>query len=112
MKLAVIGSRTFSYYTFMCSVLDQYEITMIISGGARGADTLAEKYAKDHDIPIMTYSADWKRFGRSAGNQRNFQIIDDCDEVVAFWDGESKGTDHSIGYAEQCNKKVRIEWPH
>jgi len=64
----------------------------IVSGGARGADTLAENYAKMIGVNTIIFKADWKKYGRAAGMIRNKDIIAQADVVVAFWDGKSKGT--------------------
>lgn len=108
MKVAVIGSRSFDDYDLLEKTLMRYDIKMIVSGGARGADELAEKYAEQMGIPIKVHYADWDKHGKSAGFIRNRLIIDDCDFVVAFWDGKSKGTLNSIQLAKKQNKKVEI----
>ena len=109
MKVAVIGSRTFSNQNQMFSVLDKLKITHLVSGGARGADSLAEQWAHQKKIPVTVYKPDWERFGKSAGFLRNYDIIQDAELVVAFWDGTSKGTEHSIKYAKRINKPIIIE---
>lgn len=108
MNVAIIGSRTFTDYERAEQFLSALEldITRVISGGAKGADAIAERYAAEHGIPITVYPADWKRYGRGAGMIRNKQIIDDADVVVAFWDGVSKGTKHSIELARKAKKKL------
>jgi len=108
MKVAVIGSRTFENYTKLESVLDQYDISEIISGGARGADSLAELYALNKNIPVKIFKADWSKYGKAAGFIRNKDIIDNCDIVIAFWDGKSKGTQHSINLAKKQGKTVEV----
>ena len=88
MKLAVIGSRDFNNYEQLCEHLDKLQtdntINVIISGGAKGADSLAAKYAKEHDIELIEHKPDWQKYGRGAGMVRNKLIIDDSDEVIAF----------------------------
>lgn len=108
MKVAVIGSRTFQDYPLLEAILDEEEITTIVSGGARGADTLAEQYAKAHNILFEVHRPDWNQYGKRAGFIRNKDIISSCDKVIAFWDGESKGTAHSIDIAQYQKKPVRI----
>ena len=110
-KLAVIGSRSFHNYAFMCDILKWYDISSIISGGARGADKLAEQYAMEHSIPIKVFPANWDKYGKRAGFLRNEQIIDACDEVVAFWDSISSGTAHSLKLAEEKGKPASYYWP-
>ncbi len=112
MKLAVIGSRDFTNYPELKEALDKVskyiDIELIISGGARGADSLAERYAKEHDIQTLIFRPDWEKYGRKAGIVRNYDIIRNCDMVIAFWDGKSKGTAHSISIAREQKKKVLI----
>lgn len=110
MKLAIIGSRSFTNFEHLNEMLTPYthEISEIISGGAPGADKLAEQWADLHNIPVTVFKADWEKFGRSAGPKRNHDIIMNCDECIAFWDGESTGTKHSIGLCKKYNKPVRV----
>jgi len=108
MVYAVIGSRAFDFYGLMSYILDQHPISAIVSGGAVGADKLSEKYAKENNIPITIFPADWNKYGKSAGYKRNVDIIESCDIVIAFWDGQSKGTWHSIQLAKKLNKHVEI----
>ena len=107
-KIAIIGSRDFENYALLKTTLESFSPTQIISGGAKGADALAERYAAEHDIELIVYKADWKQFGRGAGVIRNRQIVDHCDQVIAFWDGKSRGTKSSIDYAKKLGKPVLI----
>lgn len=110
--LAVIGSRDFADYTLLCLVLDEYrkiypEITFV-SGGARGADRFAARYALSHGIEIQEILPKWDMYGKRAGFMRNSGIVAAADEVLAFWDGQSKGTQDSIKKAQQANKLLTI----
>lgn len=101
-KLAIVGGRTFNNYDILNKYIAQvcqendFTIIEIISGGARGADKLGERYAKDNNIPTRIFPAEWDKYGKSAGFRRNKDIIDACDVCIAFWDGESRGTKHDI----------------
>lgn len=106
MKVAIIGSRGFNDYALLEKVLDQLTITLILSGGAKGADLLAENYASSHNIETLIFKPDYKLYNRSAPLKRNFKIIDACDYVIAFWDGQSRGTKHAIDYALSQNKSI------
>jgi len=108
MKVAVIGSRTFNDYELLKLTLSKYNITTIISGGAKGADLLSEQYAGDFEIPTLIFKPDWVKHGRGAGFIRNKDIINECDFAITFWDGTSKGTLHSINLAKRQNKTVII----
>lgn len=76
----------------------------IISGGARGVDTAAENAAKEFGMSLKVWKADWATYGKRAGMVRNREIVDDADCVVAFWDGFSKGTEHTIKEAKAKGK--------
>lgn len=110
MKLAVIGSRTFDNYEFLQENLKVFlsKVTLVVSGAAKGADLLGEKWAKNNNIETLIFPADWKKYGRRAGFIRNEDIIKSCDCVVAFWDGKSKGTAHSISLCKKLNKPFKI----
>ncbi len=110
-RLAVIGSRTFNEYRFLEITLDWFSISKIISGGAKGADLLATKYAANRNIPTKVFPAEWDKYGKSAGYKRNVLIVEACDELVAFWDTKSRGTKHSLDIAKEQNKPVHIFKP-
>lgn len=111
MKVAVVGSRTFHDYNLLKDTLDglDFKIDLIVSGGAKGADSLAEKYASERGITTKIYYANWNLYGKSAGFRRNYDIVKDSDALVAFWDGESVGTKHSINLAERLEKRVIVK---
>jgi len=114
-KLAVVGSRTFTDYKLLSKTLDEIEskktITQIISGGAVGADSFANKWAKDNGKPILIIYPRWYNkkgfYDKGAGFKRNLKIVDACDAVVAFTNG-SKGTAHTIDAATSMGKRVKI----
>jgi len=112
MKLAIVGSRTFTDYILLEQIIlanyDVNSIEQIISGGAIGTDTLAEKFGDKYKIPKTIFKPDWNLHGRSAGLIRNDLIIESADEVIAFWDGISKGTLYSINFAKKNNKKTIV----
>ena len=114
MNIAVVGSREFNNYQYMKSILDVYhkagELEKIITGDARGADTLALKYAKEHDIPCHQFFAEWDKYGKSAGPLRNERVVSHCDMIIAFRvDGlKNKGTNNAIEKAENKGKDVII----
>jgi hypothetical protein len=110
MKLAVVGSRKFNDYTLLRKELSMYDnIEEIVSGGAKGADALAERYAREVlKIEPTVFRADWKRWGKRAGPLRNQKIWEYADQGIAFWDGFSPGTKDSIDWANFHRKKVKI----
>lgn len=107
MKVAIIGSRGFDDYDLLKSKLAEHinEIECIISGGAKGADSLAEKFALDFNIPTKIFLPDWKVYGRSAGIVRNKEIVKEADLCFIFWDGKSKGTKSVINFCKSLNKQ-------
>lgn len=112
MKLAVVGSRTFCDYAWLeqC-LLGSFrvdDIDTVISGGARGADALAARFAVAHGIPLMVLRADWDTHGRKAGPIRNTAIVAQADAVAAFWDGHSSGTYDTIAKARAAGRRVVI----
>jgi len=110
MKFAVVGSRSFSDYSLLCKALESFDIDHIISGAAKGADTLAAKYAIEKEIPLKEIPADWDKHGNAAGPIRNKQIVDECDQVIAFWCGKSRGTKSTINLSHKQKKPVHIFW--
>lgn len=115
MKIAVIGSRTFNDAALLektlLEKLDINAVTTLVSGGAKGADSLAEAFAAKHGLTVQIFKPDWKQFGRGAGIIRNKEIIAAADQVIAFWDGKSKGTLSSINIAKKlCKPLVLVEY--
>jgi hypothetical protein len=103
-KLIVAGSRTFNDYQLLKSKLDFYinnNEVEIVSGTARGADRLGEKYAQERNYKITRFLADWNKFGKGAGYKRNEQMAKYATHAVIFWDGSSPGTKHMIKLAKQ-----------
>jgi len=113
--LAIIGSRNFdNSELFQEGLIQVFEMwglpTKVVSGGAKGADTFGEQWAKANDIECIVYKPDWKKHGRKAGILRNTDIINECDKVLAFPSQNGKGTQDSIKKAKQKNKDSIIIW--
>jgi predicted Rossmann-fold nucleotide-binding protein len=109
MKIAVIGSRGFADYALLTKTLDGIpNKKMIISGGAKGADQMAEQYAREHGIEVKVFLPDYKKHKQGAPIRRNELIVKEADLVVAFWDGKSKGTKGAITKAKSSGKEVRV----
>lgn len=112
MKVIVAGGRNFSSFTKLCTILDAHfretDNIEIVSGGARGVDNMAEKWARSRGIFCEVYPANWKRFGKRAGMMRNAQMAEVGDELVAIWDGESRGTAAMIAMMRQRGKPVTV----
>ena len=113
MKLAIVGGRDFNDYGKLAATIQNHfylvQITEIISGGANGADSLAEKYARQYqNIKYVEFLPDWKNEGKVAGFNRNQKIVNECDMVLAFWDGVSRGTKDTIEKAKKAHKPTFI----
>lgn len=109
MRVAVIGSRDFEDCSKVTMILDELAVvTHIVSGGAKGADTCAEDYAKKRGLPITIFYPNWKKYGNRGELIRNKVIIENCDMCVAFWDGKSRGTAISLKIAESLGKEIKI----
>ena len=106
MKLAIIGSRN-----LLIDNIEKYlpnGVTEIVSGGAKGIDSLASKYAKSNGIPLVEFLPDYKRYNKGAPLKRNELIAKYADQGLAFWDGKSRGTLHTINLFKKLNKKITI----
>lgn len=108
MKTIIAGSRDFNNYDKVCEVCSQYDITEVVSGGARGADLLGERYAQEHSITLKVFPAEWDKYGKSAGYRRNEQMAAYAEQLIAFWDGCSHGTKHMIDFARQLKLNVVV----
>lgn len=106
-KVIVAGTRTFKNYALLENRLVHFlsgrkpSEVIIISGGAKGADRLGEKFAKEKHCNLKVFPADWITFGNSAGYRRNAEMSKVANACVVFWDGRSKGTKHMIDIAEK-----------
>lgn len=110
MKIAVVGSRQLSGYSYarFCQQMPR-NATAIISGGALGIDSYARRYALENAIPLTELLPDYAQHpGKIAPILRNRDIVNAADYVLAFWDGKSRGTRHVIQLCLECQKPYRI----
>jgi len=111
-KIAIVGTRDFNDYEYFKKKLNELDIfdkdTIIVSGGARGPDMFAELYTTEMKYHLIVFPAKWNTYGKQAGFLRNTQIVNECDIVIAFWDGKSKGTEDTIKKARMKSKPVII----
>lgn len=112
----VVGSRNFNDYQTMCHILDNMlqnkKYVVIVSGGAKGADSLAEQYAKDRGYRLKVMPANWDKYGKSAGYRRNEDMhlyisARHNRGIVGFWDEQSKGTAHNFELSKKYNNPMR-----
>ena len=111
MKTIIAGGRDFDNYNLLrekCDELIESNLTEIVSGRAKGADTLGERYAKERGYDVKLFPADWKTHGRKAGFIRNKQMADYGEMLIAFWDGKSSGTKNMIENAKKLGLIVHI----
>lgn len=106
MKLLIVGSRSIRDFDLEGRVPS--EIETIISGGADGVDTLAEQYADRHRLSKIIMRPQYQKYGRGAPLKRNDEMVDLCDRVLLIWDGKSKGTQHTLRYAQKKQKPIEI----
>lgn len=106
MKLAIIGSRGITNIDIESHIPSG--VTEIVSGGAKGVDTLAREYAAARGIPLVEFLPQYERYGRAAPLIRNAEIAAYADEVLAFWDGHSKGTQNALAEFQTRGKKVTV----
>ena len=115
MHILACGSRGFTDKVLATKILKDLDwcscrIKYVLHGDCRGADRIAGQAAKDLGLAVQTMPADWERYGKSAGFRRNEAMMDtNPGLVLAFWDGESKGTAHTIGLARKRGIPVHVE---
>ena len=115
-KVIIAGTRDFDNYELLKQKMDKIlagkvrnnEEIIIISGTARGADKLGERYAREKGYKIERYPANWDKYGKRAGYIRNEQMAKVADACVCFWDEQSKGTKHMIDLAKQYKLALRV----
>lgn len=111
-KVIIAGGRDFSDYDLLSEKCDYYlgkkTNVEVVSGGAKGADNLGERYAKERNIPVKLFLADWVKLGKRAGFVRNAEMAEYADALIAFWDKSSKGTKHMIDTANEKELSVKV----
>ena len=106
MKLLIVGSRSIT--DFDLSPYIPKETDTVISGGANGIDTLAERYSDLHRLSKYILRPKYNLYGRAAPLKRNEQMVDLADAVLVIWDGHSKGSEYTINYAKKVNKPITV----
>ena len=104
MKILIAGSRSINEYDLR-GLIDE-SVDLIICGGARGVDSLAERAADELGISKLVIRPDYKKYGRAAPLVRNERMVEIADEVIVIWDGVSKGAKYTLEIARKKNKKV------
>lgn len=113
MKAIIAGSRTITFYGILeeaminCYNKNCWKITEVVSGGAKGIDTLGEIWAENNNIPIKRFPAEWAKYRKAAGHIRNVQMAHYGDILIAVWNG-SPGTADMIKIMQDLNKPIYI----
>ena len=114
-RVIIAGSRSFNDYVLLreqcLSILQEKMRThrvIIVSGHARGADSLGERFANEFRLPFELHPAKWRLLGKAAAMVRNAEMAKCSDALIAFWDGESRGTRHMISFARKRGLEVSV----
>lgn len=112
-KIIIAGSRGYNDYYEFCHWLDtclgkEKKSIEIVSGGAKGPDSMSERYAAARKIKLVQFLPQWKLHGKRAGIIRNRDMGDYADKLIAFWDGKSRGTKNMIEYMKKLKKPVQV----
>ena len=111
-RVVVAGSRGFANAELLgrklSHLLANYSDICIISGCARGADSLGEQWALANSHKVLRMPADWHVYGKSAGYKRNVAMAEAANACVVFWDGKSRGSQHMINICEERDIPVRV----
>lgn len=115
-RVVIAGCRDYTNYEEAKAYIDhclsnirKENTIIIVSDGARGADMLGERYARENRFAIKRCPADWDKYGKSAGPRRNREMAQMSDYVICFWNEKSKGTGSMILYARQYGKPLKIK---
>ena len=106
MKLLIAGSRSITSFDLSSYIPD--EVDLIITGGAKGIDTLAEAWAAERGIPTLTVKPRYEKYGRAAPILRDEEMVDLADAVLVIWDGTSRGSKHTADYARKKSKPLTV----
>ena len=111
-RVIIAGSREFDNFELLKIKCDQFlggdKNWEVVSGTARGADRLGEKYAKLRGLPVKKFQANWELHGKSAGYKRNKQMAVYADAAIVFHMNNSRGSQHMIDIAEEMKLPIRI----
>lgn len=118
MKLIIAGSRDIDDYDLLVAeivksgIWKQYKRDIeVVCGMAKGVDMLGYEFAKRNSLAIHEFPANWDLYGKSAGHRRNKEMGDFADQLLALWDGKSRGTKGMIEYMEYLGKPCHVWKP-
>lgn len=109
-KTIIAGSRNITDYNILLDAIKciSWKIESVVSGTAKGVDTLGERYAKENNIRVYRFLAQWNEFGKLAGRIRNTEMAKHSEALLAIWDGKSPGTKHMIEIATRCQLDIFV----
>jgi hypothetical protein len=111
-RVIIAGGRDFADYPALCAACDlalsRQPAVEVVSGTAKGADALGERYARERGHGLRQFPADWDTHGKAAGYRRNAEMAAYAEALIAFWDGKSRGTKHMIDLAHRAGLKVKV----
>jgi hypothetical protein len=108
-RIAIVGSRGFAPLELVRDYVARlHPGCTVLTGGARGVAPVAARAARDRGLAVVVHHADWARHGRAAGPIRNRQIVAECQALVAFWDGGSRGTAHVVEQAKAARRPIEL----
>ena len=110
MKTIIAGSRTINDYKLLEEAINKldFSITEVVCGCARGLDRLGELWAKNNNVPIKYFPADWGQYGNVAGRLSNIDMAKYAEACVCLWDGKSRGTKQMISQANKYKLKLSV----
>lgn len=113
MKTIIAGSRDITDYDYLKEIIKlvPWDITEVVSGAARGVDTLGELYAAENNIPCVRFPAKWDELGKKAGIIRNCEMAAYADALITLWDGLSKGSAHMLKEAKRKKLFIYLSTP-
>lgn len=111
MKVIIAGGRDIENYNLIVEAINdsEFDISEVVSGGAKGVDTMGEHWADKHNIPVKRFLARWEIYGRSAGPHRNIEMANYAEALIAVWDGKSRGTKNMIETAKKRKLDIYIK---
>ena len=110
MKLAIVGTRKMTDYLKFCDVVMpvMQGVTCIVSGGAKGVDSLAKQFALQKNIPFLEFVPEYEKYGKNATFVRNSLIVEAADRILALPSPDSKGTYDTIRKAIKAKKLLNV----
>lgn len=110
-RVIIAGGRDYHNYDTLLEAIEEapFRITTVVCGGAKGVDSLGERYAQEMNLPIQYFYPDWDLHGRAAGPIRNGKMAENADALLAIWDGKSRGTKNMIETARKRKLLVYVK---